>query len=556
MPRGYLALVLHAHLPFVRHPERPSLLEEAWLFEAITESYLPLLGSLERLVAEGVPVRLTVSLSPTLVSMLQDELLQRRYLAHARRTLALAEAEVTRTDGDARLNPVARLYREIWDTSAHRFEQDYGRDLTRGFARLASAGAVELITTAATHAYLPLLRSVPEAVTAQVQVAAHHHRKTFGAPAAGIWLPECGYYPGLEEELGKADLRYFFLEAHGLRHASPPPRGGLYAPAACPNGVAAFARDPETSRRVWSAQEGYPGDPWYRDFYRDIGFDLPLDALRPFLPDGETRVFTGLKYYRVTDRVEPKEPYDPGRAAERTRVHAADFLRCCRATCEGAARRLGRPPLITAPYDAELLGHWWLEGPQWLEHVLRLAAAAEEGIALTSPSDDLARYPDRETIQPSASSWGEGGYNEYWLNEVNHWVYPHLYAAAQRMSALARDFAGAAPLGLVGRALRQAARSLLLAQASDWAFLMRTGTALDYAERRTRDHLARFRHLEESLRSGHVDPLRLAAIEEMDRIFPDIDPATFAGARVGNPPASRYNGQPGPQDRRRPGPAD
>jgi 1,4-alpha-glucan branching enzyme len=533
MPRGYLALVLHAHLPFVRHPEHPSVLEETWLFEAITEVYLPLLACLERLVAEGLPVRLTVSLSPTLVAMLQDDLLQRRYLAHAERTLALAEAEVARTRGDARLHPVARLYRTRWEEAMRRFEEDYRRDLTRGFARLADAGAVELITTAATHAFLPLLRSTPGMVSAQLQVAARSHQATFGAPPAGLWLPECGYYPGLEEQVAAAGLRYFFVEAHGLWHASPPPRAGVYAPADCPNGVAVFARDPETSRRVWSAEQGYPGDPWYRDFYRDIGFDLPIDALRPFLADGETRAHTGLKYYRVTDRTEPKAPYEPERAAERVRVHAQDFLRLCRSTCEQAARSLSRPPIVTAPYDAELLGHWWFEGPQWLEQVLRLAARGVEGIALTSPGDDLSRYPERERTRPAASTWGEGGYNEFWLNEGNDWVYPHLHAAARRLAALARDFADVPPGSLAGRALRQAARSLLLAQASDWAFLMRAGTAPDYAGRRTRDHLARARYLEAGLRAGRIDPLRLAAIEELDRIFPDLDPRPFAAG----PPA-------------------
>jgi 1,4-alpha-glucan branching enzyme len=527
MPRGYLALLLHAHLPFVRHPEHPSFLEERWLFEAVTESYLPLLAAFERLTADAVPCRVTVSLSPPLAAMLRDDLLQRRYLDHTARQVALAEAEVGRTRGDRRLNPLARLYRDAWQDGRGRFETDYGRDLTRGFARLAAAGTFERIATAATHGFLPLLRTVPGAVAAQVQVAAASHRTLTGQGPAGFWLPECGYYPGLEAELARAGVRWTVLDTHGLLHASPGPRRGVYAPVDCGGGVAAFGRDPETSRRVWSAETGYPGDEWYRDFYRDAGRDLPPEVVRPFLPDPESGAFTGLKYYRVTHRTEPKEPYDPARAAERARIHAEDFVRHCEAIASAHARAGAPPPIIVAPYDAELFGHWWFEGPAWLEQVVRSAAARPDGIELVTPGDYLDRHPELQRSSPSASTWGEGGYNEYWLNDGNDWVYPHLRRAGQRMVALVKRFAEAPADGAAGRALRQAGRCLLLAQASDWAFVMRTGTAVEYAQRRTRDHLARFHYLAEALEKDHLDPTRLAALEEMDRIFPAIDPTCF-----------------------------
>jgi 1,4-alpha-glucan branching enzyme len=527
MARGYLALVLHAHLPFVRHPEHPSFLEERWLFEAITECYLPLLAAFERLLADGVAYRLTLSLSPTLVAMLRDDLLQQRYLTHLERMLGLVEAEVARTRGDGQLHPVACLYRDAWRDARGRFESEYGRDLTRGFERLESAGALELITCSATHAYLPLLRREPGSVQAQIRVALDSHSRRFGRRPGGFWLPECGYYGGLETDLARAGIQYFFVDTHGLLYANPRPRAGVYAPVRCPNGVAVFGRDPESSRRVWSAETGYPGDAWYRDFYRDVGFDLPAEALRPYLPDGEARAFTGLKYYRVTDRAEPKAPYDPARAAERVRVHAEDFVRHCLATVDARADGLASPPIITAPYDAELFGHWWFEGPRWLEQVIRLVERDAAGLALATPGDYLARHPQAETVTPSASSWGDRGYNEYWLNEGNDWVYPHLHRAARLMTQLAARHADCPPGGLSGRALRQAGRTLLLAQASDWAFVMRTGTSVEYAYRRTRDHLARFHYLATSLQADAVDPGRLAALEEIDRIFPELDPAAF-----------------------------
>jgi 1,4-alpha-glucan branching enzyme len=530
MARGALALVLHAHLPFVRHPEHPSFLEEAWLFEALTETYLPLLRAFDRLVEAGVPFRLTVSLSPTLVAMLRDGLLLRRYTQHLDRLQALAAAEAERTRGDPAIARLAVLYGTLLAEARDDFDHRYGRDLVAAFGRLQAAGALELITCPATHAYLPLLRVAPGAGRAQVLTGVASHQRAFGRPPPGLWLPECGYYPGLEEQLAEAGAGYFFVETHGVLNASERPRDGVYAPLACPNGVAAFGRDPETSRLVWSAEEGYPGDPWYRDFYRDIGHDLPREALAPFVAAGEPRVFTGIKYYRVSDRGEPKAPYDPERAAARAREHARDFVSRCRRAVRALAPRTGRPPLITAPYDAELFGHWWFEGPLWLEEVLRLAAEAPEDLALVTPGDYLARYPGLQVATPSASSWGERGYNEFWLNDGNDWIYPHLHRAGRLMAALAREHGEAPPDSPRGRAVRQAGRSLLLAEASDWAFVMRSGTAVEYAHQRVRDHLARFHYLEQAVRGGRVDRLRLAALEEMDRIFPDIDPHAFLPA--------------------------
>jgi 1,4-alpha-glucan branching enzyme len=527
MTRGYLALVLHAHLPFVRHPEHESFLEETWLFEAITETYLPLLSAFERLLADGVPFRITVSVSPTLAAMLGDTLLQRRYLEHLDRLEALTELEVARTRGDPEIHPLAGLYRDLVRAARAAYRDRYGQDLLGAFGRLQAAGALELITCAATHAYLPLLRVVPGAVRAQVLTAAASHRRTFGSPASGMWLPECGYYRGLEEVLAEGSFGYFFLESHGALNASSPPRHGVYAPIACPNGVAAFPRDPHTSRLVWSAEEGYPGDPWYRDFHRDIGFDLPQEALVPYIAADGPRVPTGIKYYRVSDRAEPKEPYQPRQARLRAREHAEDFVRRCQVLAAERADGMDRPPLITAPYDAELFGHWWLEGPLWLEHVLRLTGGSPGTLELVTASDYLAREPPPEVATPSASSWGEQGYSEFWLNEGNDWIYPHLHRASRRMTALAAAH-GAVPAGCAaGRTLRQAGRSLLLAQASDWAFVMRTGTAVEYAYRRTRDHLARFEHLARALKEQPVDTTDLAALEEMDRIFPELNPAVF-----------------------------
>lgn len=526
MARGHLALVLHAHLPYVRHPEYESFLEERWLFEAIIDTYVPLIRVFERLAADGVPARVTVSISPTLLAMLGDGLLRDRFRAHLAAMTRLADKEILRTHGNPRLLEVARMYRRIMYETDETWTA-YGGDLVAAFRKLQDQGLLEIATASATHGFLPILKTSPGAVRAQIEVAADSYRRAFGRTVPGFWLPECGYYPGVEEHVEAAGGRYFFVDTHAVLNAEARPRHGYVAPLACPNGVAAFGRDPASSRQVWSAGDGYPGDPWYRDFYRDIGFDLDFELIRPYSLDGHTRIFTGFKYHRITGAGEHKEPYEPARAAERVEAHACDFVRREREAVDWFGPAMDRPPVIVALYDAELFGHWWFEGPQWLDRVLR-KVADDDRLELVTPGDDLARHPEPQRARPSASSWGEKGYSEFWLNPGNDWIYRHLHDAALRMHRLAAARAAEPDGSPADRALRQAARSLLLAQASDWPFIMKTGTSVDYAHNRIRDNLARFHFLCDAVEAGLVDEAKLAALETMDAIFPELDFRIYA----------------------------
>ncbi|MCL2338007.1 MAG: DUF1957 domain-containing protein, partial [Firmicutes bacterium] len=273
MEQGNLCIVLHGHLPFVRHPEDEHFLEERWFYEAVTECYVPLIMAFEELVDEGVPFRLTFSLSPTLITMLTDRLLQERYLRHLDQLLELAEKEIRRTE-HSDFHPVAVMYRDRFRRIRHVFAEKYGCNLISAFKRLQELDRLEVITCAATHGFLPLLLTQPGAVRAQVGVAVDLYARHFGGPPAGFWLPECAYAHGIEDILHEFGLKYFFTDTHGVLFASHRPKFGVFAPVFCPNGVAVFGRDLESSRQVWSANEGYPGDFDYREYYRDIGHDL------------------------------------------------------------------------------------------------------------------------------------------------------------------------------------------------------------------------------------------------------------------------------------------
>lgn len=524
MPAGYFSLILHAHLPFVRHPEYPEFLEEDWLYEAITEVYLPLVFIFRSLHEAGAMPRLAMNLSPPLCEMLADELLQTRYTQHLSNLLELAEKEELRTQTeDTEFNDAAKMYVENLRVSYDLWDNRYGRDLLNAFRELNDEGVIEIITCCATHGFLPLV-STQEARRAQIEVAAANYKKHFGRSPRGIWLAECAYEPGVEVLLKEAGIEYFIADTHAILYGEPRPRYGVHAPVVTPNGVAVFARDVETSQQVWSAESGYPGNDVYREFYRDIGWDAPLDTLKPHLHADGARRHLGLKYHRITGRNVPqnnKQAYIPALARQQAADDAGHFLnerikqaRMLRDTFDG------RPPLVVSPYDAELYGHWWYEGPQFLDFFFRKAHFDQNTIECITPGDMLDSGVPIQEQMPAASSWGENGYYKVWLNEGNSWMYPYQHDAEKKMT----EFANAAEDNeMNSRLLNQMARELLLAESSDWAFQIYQGTTVEYSSRRFRSHIQRFDMLAKMYTSGEIDEPLLAEIESRDNIFAEVD---------------------------------
>jgi 1,4-alpha-glucan branching enzyme len=525
MPTGFFSLVLHAHLPFVRHPEYPEFLEEVWLYEAITEVYLPLIFIFQNLHEAGARPRFAMNVSPPLCEMLADELLQQRYTRHLENLLELANKEVSRTRKQApEFYDVARMYADNFGNALHLWNDRYGRDLVGAFRELQDEGVLEIITCGATHGFLPLI-STAEARRAQVEVAAANYKKHFGRQPRGIWLPECAYEPGIEELLKNAGIEYFISDTHAILYGDPRPRYGVHAPVACPNGVSVFARDVETSQQVWSAEIGYPGSEVYREFYRDIGWDLPIEYLKPHLHEDGARRHLGLKYHRITGRnvsQQNKAPYDPDKAREKAGENAMHFVsERIKQARELRQKFGGRQPLVLSPYDAELFGHWWYEGPQFLDFFFRQMHWDQDEVAAITPGDFLDSGHAIQVQQPSASSWGENGYFNVWIYEQNSWMYPYQHDAERRMTELAKRFSDVDDRS--NQILDQLARELLLAESSDWAFQIYKGTTVEYSTRRFRSHIQRFDLLAKMLESGDTDDDLLREIEHRDNIFSEID---------------------------------
>ncbi|MGI6318444.1 MAG: DUF1957 domain-containing protein, partial [Firmicutes bacterium] len=520
MVKGYLAFIFHSHLPYVRHPEHKQSLEEKWFFEAITECYIPFIRVFQGLERDNIDYSVTFSLSPTLLAMMEDPFLQDRYAEYLSRLQELACREEERTANDPAFAPLARMYRERIDYTSYIYNEKYGRRLVEAFKELQYGGHVELITSAATHGFLPLLGIQKEAAYAQLAAGVEYYQKIFGNTPRGIWLPECGYESSLEDIMSELGLHYFVTATHGVLYASPRPKYGVYSPILTPGGLAAFGRDPETSQQVWSSKEGYPGDYNYREFYRDIGYDLDLDYIGEFLHPAGLRGNTGFKYYRITGPTNHKEPYNREWALEKAREHAGNFMFNREKQVEYYGEIMDRPPLVVAPYDAELFGHWWFEGPEWIDYLCRLIEKTQN-IKLITPGKYLEQEYPLQLCTPNASSWGDKGYNEVWLNGKNDWIYRHLHKAGEKMTALATNFPRSEDI--LKNALNQAARELLLAQSSDWPFIMTTGTMDMYAKSRITSHLIRFLKLERQIWENRIDVSWLRQLEATDNLFPHLD---------------------------------
>ncbi len=512
MEKGELAIVLHAHLPYVRSARTGSL-EEDWFFQALIECYIPLVRTIQESTfnKEENP-KITIGLSPTLLSLLENKDLCHRFSDWTKkRILLLKKVPQEQKKAATHLENFFEDQLIFWESVNH--------DLIKCFARLWELKVIDLLTCAATHGYLPLLREHPETVFGQLKTAVREHSRIFGSNPHGIWLPECAYYEGLDKLMNKAGLKYAVLDGHGILNSEPRPRYGLYAPICTSNGVAFFGRDSESTLPVWSAKDGYPGNPVYREFHRDLGWDMPIEELST-LNIKEPRPL-GLKLHKVTGRnvsLNKKYIYDPKDAEQKAKQDSIDYLKGRIKQLDNLKKAMKIGPVLIAPFDAELFGHWWFEGPIFLAEIF--SQSRKLGIKLTRLCDILNKGRQIQLCNPSPSSWGRGGYHDYWLNESNSWVIPKWSKAGKIFVNICTEKSHSY---YQKRLLKQAAIELLLSQASDWSFILRAGTTVEIAKARIDSHLNKFWYLINLIEKDNYNENHLISIENEDNIFPSIN---------------------------------
>ena len=510
---GKLAFVLHAHLPYVRKNEKNSL-EEDWFFQAILECYLPLIKVLEdSLKTEPKNTKLTISLSPTLLSLLDSSELQNKFPEWINTRISfLNELSDKYKNASKFLFKNLKIQLQEWDKCSG--------NLIQRFKNLSNQGCLDILTCAATHGYLPILRENTETVFAQIKTAIDYHQNIFEKKPLGIWLPECAYYENLDNLLAESGIRYAVLDGHGILNSKPRPRYGVYAPICSRKGIAFFGRDSQSTLPVWSARDGYPGDSVYREFHKDLGWDLPLSQLeKKGIPTNRP---LGLKFHRITDNSKPlneKDFYREDLANEKAKEHAEKYLTQRSEQLKKLITSYSFKPILIAPFDAELFGHWWYEGPLFIKNIFN--ESAKYKIKLTHLKEILSKQPIVQRCEPSPSSWGQGGYHNYWLNDKNAWIVPEITkAGATFIEINSRKFNDE----LTIRILKQAARELLLSQSSDWSFILRADTTTELARERVERHLSRFWKLIKSIyKQESLNLSVLENIEEEDKIFPNIN---------------------------------
>lgn len=569
-PVGHLIFTLHTHLPFVmNHGRWPH--GSDWLSEVTVECYLPLLRALGRMAADDLGPTVTINLSPILCEQMASPGFQGEIAAFLEQRIQSCE-EARRHFSDTHEDQLTGLcaYWHAFYTEVRRQFEDLQGNLLRAFRDLANREVIELISTAAAHGYFPLL-SRDESLDLQVRTGIAAHIRHFGRPPRGMWLPECGYRPryewtppvgsrsgkvryrrrGIEEILAAHHLNFFFTDAHLVRggravsvyrdyfprlrtvlgpeaqffrrEERSPYASYRVASRGGTGDATAFVRDPETTLQVWSRDAGYPGDGWYLEFHK--------------------RHFPGgLRFWRVTDPkfdLGDKQVYVPERAAERAQAHAEHFTGRVREILARYAEESGRTGVLCCPFDTELFGHWWAEGPRWLELVFRRLRAA--GVTPITAGEYAERFPADGAITLLEGSWGEGGDHRVWLNKDTEWTWEMVYQAEEDLWTLVAT----SPwqhIPLMRRIVAQLGRELLLLESSDWPFLITTWAARNYAETRVAEHHADFTRLLELARrvqgGGSLsweEEEFLSGKEAQDFCFPDIAEHLDAAARLSRP---------------------
>jgi 1,4-alpha-glucan branching enzyme len=563
MMKAFLSVVLHSHLPWVLgHGRWPHGTD--WLNEAAAECYIPLLNELTRLIQNGHRPYINIGITPVLQEQLTATSFVEEFKNYLQQKITAAQEDMEefKKKGDHEFLTIAKMWHDYYQHIARDFSDVYKGNLVAAFSRLQDEGFLEIMTSGATHGYLPLLK-YDRSVNAQVRLGVEVYKKHFRRQPHGMWLPECAYRPayawtpptdtdavpcmrkGVDEFLSTHGIQFFITDAHLLkggraigvylsrfralknlwRHFEKEfipvkeeflkSQYEVYLVSSNPKvkPVAVFTRDPVTASQVWSGDLGYPGESVYLDFHKK-------------------RFPGGHRYWRVTNPkidLAEKELYDPKHVDIKLHEHARHFVSLIKEIAVKHHDETGQPVFVCVPFDTELFGHWWFEGPRWLASVLSLIDRDDE-LSLATGSTILDTLEPHKVISLSEGSWGEGGFHYIWLNQWTEWTWKHIYDAEDDFYALYDEFARRGHMKKQS-IMKQLARELLLLQSSDWQFLISTWSARDYAELRFSRHYENFRRLAEIMRKPSVsdnDRMFIKDLEEQDSCFSDLDLSIFS----------------------------
>ncbi len=558
---GSFCLVLHGHLPYVlRHGTWPH--GEDWLYEAAAETYLPILAMVDECLFFNAPPRITVGLTPVLLEQLAHEHFKRGFEHYLEDRIARARAdrEDFRRINNGHMEYLATRWEETFRGLQEQFAK-INRDIPKAYAQRASAGHIEILTSNATHAYMPLLYE-DSSIRAQIRAGVQTSERLLGYRPRGMWLPECAYRPGgawnppigwggkayrigIEHLVADEGVTHFFVEHHLIeasrseqifnngqwwkvgwdeaqKYSSRGWRSvheahGVNSDGTGLSRAVALARDPIVCEQVWSGAVGYPADGRYLEFHKK------WSARR------------GLRYWKITGpKVDlgEKHLYYPDNVPEAIHQHVSHFINLVKDRLRAHRHHTGKYGAVVACFDAELFGHWWYEGPRFLRDLL-MSMNADPEIDVSTVEEFVRNNPSDKVVSLPEGSWGEKGDHRVWTNEQVNWMWDIEYRCEASF--------GKATCTLkwrdnekVRQLLEKAGRELLLMQASDWPFVIRRGQAVDYGIKRFMQHVARFECLLEIAERVDDNEAYLGQLNEVERhevldadihdvIFPTID---------------------------------
>ena len=538
MSVGSFVFMLHSHLPYYRKAGMWPFGEES-VYECMAETYIPLLDAIQELQEDGTAAKLTIGITPVLAEQLSDEHMKQGFEKYIEGRIQAARGDEVRFSQRGETpHPeylrLARFYREWFEKTLDSFRNRWGRDIIGAFRKFQDEGAIEVTTSAATHCFSPLLEE-DSSLRAQFHTGVANYKKHFGREPRGCWLPECAYRPetegrpGIGHWLHDAGLKYFFTESFVIRGGESTdlrrvfgPYGSIEFVPAKPRPetgfdtfeafwlkeypVAVMGRHEAAGYQVWSADHGYPGDGNYREFHKKDDV-------------------SGLHYWKLTSKktdLGDKQIYNPESALSRIAENSDHYVGLIQQQLTDHLKKTGEPGLLMVSFDTELFGHWWFEGITFIKQVIQ-KLKKYTAVTVRTASEYLEMAPPNHAIELPPSSWGSGGHWHVWKNEDTEWMWPVIHDAEKRMQKLAGKGKG----DLDSRAVKQAARELLLLQSSDWPFLVTTGQAKQYAVERFKEHQERFDKLAEMIESGQIDEGKLTEIENTDNCFQEISPADF-----------------------------
>jgi 1,4-alpha-glucan branching enzyme len=522
MTLGYFGLVLHGHIPWCKKSGTWPAGEE-WLMEAMNETYIPMLNILRELKERGVKTAITINITPILAEQLADEYMKQRFSEYMEDLISRAKNDIQRFENHQERKIIAEYHLRNFEHILDTFYHNYYRDILGTFKWLQDENMIELITCGATHGFLPLFEN-DSGIFSQIQVAVDTHKKYFNKDPKGIWLPECAYRPkeykdgnlrqSIDYWLNNSGIEYFFVDSHGILNAEVLERKndiGLDTNYGyiLETGLSVFGRNQKTSRQVWDAKIGYPGNEYYREFHKK---------------DHES----GLHYWRITNKEfgkAEKQFYDIEKAEQTTKIHANHFVSLVSEELTQFSNKFQRKGIIVSPYDFELYGHWWMEGISWLNEIFELIHN-NENLELITISDYISKFKDNfSIIKMKESSWGEGGHFQVWKNQEHGWIWPYINGSVKQLESVVEQNFNPNEWGK--RILQQTARELLLMEGSDWPFLIYTKQAKEYANQRFHHHHQRFNKLiwaaKDSNDKRRISLRELEEIEVIDSCFRDIN---------------------------------